>query len=45
VRERTIEDWMSAGDYAADAAFRQRFQAWISGLWSEKDLLLARLAA
>ena len=45
VRERAIEDWMSAGDYLADAAYRQRFQAWIMAIWREKDGLLARLAA
>jgi 1-acyl-sn-glycerol-3-phosphate acyltransferase len=45
VRERAIEDWMSAGDYATDPVFRQRFQVWVAGLWSEKDLLLASLAA
>ncbi len=30
------------GDYDGDAAFRQRFQAWINQLWMEKD---ARIAA
>ena len=45
VRERAIEDWMSAGDYLADAAYRQRFQAWIMAIWREKDGLLARLVA
>jgi 1-acyl-sn-glycerol-3-phosphate acyltransferase len=25
------------GDYEADAAFRERFQTWVNGLWQEKD--------
>ncbi|MFN3581034.1 MAG: acyltransferase, partial [Pseudomonas sp.] len=30
-------------DYQNDEAFRLAFQAWISGLWEEKDQLLAQL--
>ena len=45
IRERALDEWLSAGDYASDPEFRQRFQVWISALWAEKDLLLARLAA
>lgn len=30
------------GDYENDAAFRERFQAWVNALWAEKD---ARIAA
>ncbi len=45
VRRRTIEDWLAAGDYAGDAAFRERFQAWLGGVWAEKDALLDRLLA
>jgi len=43
VRRRPIEEWLSAGDYMNDPAFRQRFQAWLGGVWSEKDALLDRL--
>lgn len=31
------------GDYEGDAAFRQRFQAWVNGLWAEQDRRIARL--
>ena len=41
VRKRTIENWMSEGDYSNDPEFRQRFQSWLSGVWVEKDALLA----
>jgi 1-acyl-sn-glycerol-3-phosphate acyltransferase len=45
VRQRAIEDWMSAGDYLTDGEFRRRFQTWVAGLWHEKDILLAGLAS
>jgi hypothetical protein len=45
VRKRTIESWMAEGDYANDSAFRDRFQAWLGGVWAEKDRLLARIGA
>ncbi|MEO0425252.1 MAG: acyltransferase [Pseudomonadota bacterium] len=37
VRKVPVEPWMHEGDYAADLAFRARFQAWLSALWAEKD--------
>ena len=43
VRRRAIEDWLAAGDYTNDPAFRERFQAWLGGVWAEKDVLLDRL--
>jgi 1-acyl-sn-glycerol-3-phosphate acyltransferase len=43
VRRRPIEQWLSAGDYTNDPAFRARFQAWLGGVWAEKDALLERL--
>jgi 1-acyl-sn-glycerol-3-phosphate acyltransferase len=45
VRRRPLEDWLAAGDYMNDPAFRERFQAWLGGVWAEKDLLLDRLLA
>jgi 1-acyl-sn-glycerol-3-phosphate acyltransferase len=30
------------GDYSQDAAFRERFQSWVNGLWADKDRLLER---
>jgi hypothetical protein len=43
VRRRPIDAWMSAGDYANDPAFRERFKTWLAGIWSDKDQLLDRL--
>jgi len=43
VRRRPIEDWLAAGDYSSDPAFRERFQAWLGGVWTEKDALLGRM--
>jgi len=43
VRRRPLEPWLSAGDYAGDAAFRGRFQQWLAGLWAAKDARLAEL--
>ncbi len=43
VRHRRIEDWLAAGDYTSDPAFRERFQAWLGGVWTEKDALLDRM--
>ena len=37
VRQRPIPPEFCAGDYAEDPAFRERFQAWLSALWQEKD--------
>lgn len=42
VRQQTIPDWASAGDYQNDAAFRERFQNWVNELWAEKDALLSQ---
>jgi len=33
------------GDYQGDAAFRERFQAWMSALWEEKDATIGRIAS
>ena len=43
VRRRPIDAWLSAGDYANDPAFRERFKTWLAGLWADKDELLDRL--
>lgn len=40
VRQRVVPAWASEGDYENDPQFRERFQAWISEIWSEKDALL-----
>jgi 1-acyl-sn-glycerol-3-phosphate acyltransferase len=33
------------GDYENDAAFRERFQAWVNQLWAEKDARIGALLA
>ena len=45
VQRRPIDEWMSAGDYASEPAFRERFQGWLATLWAEKDARLHRLLA
>ena len=40
VQQRPIAPWLSAGDYAGDEDFRQRFKQWLDELWTEKDALL-----
>jgi len=45
VRERPIPEDLLQGDYERDPDFRARFQAWVNGLWAEKDATLARLLA
>jgi 1-acyl-sn-glycerol-3-phosphate acyltransferase len=45
VQRRVIEDWLAAGDYTNDPAFRERFQAWLGGVWAEKDARLDRMLA
>ncbi len=43
IRQLPIPHEFISGDYENDAEFRARFQAWISGIWMEKDELIARL--
>ena len=45
VRELPIPADLLGGDYENDAAFRERFQAWINALWAEKDARMAALLA
>jgi len=40
VRERSIEDWLVAGDYQNDRDFRRRVHAWLGEIWQDKDDLL-----
>jgi 1-acyl-sn-glycerol-3-phosphate acyltransferase len=37
VRELPVPADLSGGDYQNDPAYRERFQRWITTLWSEKD--------
>jgi 1-acyl-sn-glycerol-3-phosphate acyltransferase len=43
VRELPIPVELASGDYQGDAAFRERFQAWMNALWIEKDERIAAL--
>ena len=43
VRQRPIPDGLAVGDYQADPEVRARFQAWINGIWQDKDADMARL--
>jgi 1-acyl-sn-glycerol-3-phosphate acyltransferase len=45
VRQLPIPPEFFRGDYENDAEFRASFQAWISGLWAEKDALITRMQA
>ncbi|KFN47367.1 hypothetical protein P873_01615 [Arenimonas composti TR7-09 = DSM 18010] len=40
VRELPVPEGFAGGDYENDRAFRVRFQAWLNGLWQEKDARL-----
>ncbi len=43
VRERVLPPELLAGDYDNDEAYRERFQAWLNGIWEEKDMLIGRI--
>jgi 1-acyl-sn-glycerol-3-phosphate acyltransferase len=45
VRERVLEPWLAAGDYADDPVFRARFQSWLGALWEDKDARIDGLLA
>jgi 1-acyl-sn-glycerol-3-phosphate acyltransferase len=40
-----VPEEISAGDYANDPAFRERFQLWLHGIWEKKDGLIDQLKA
>ena len=44
VRTIPIPAEFLGGSYENDPVFRERFQAWINGLWAEKDARLAQLS-
>jgi len=43
IRQRPVEAWMLAGDYANDRDFRRRFHQWLSLVWEEKDRNIASI--
>ncbi|GAB4196461.1 MAG: acyltransferase [Wenzhouxiangellaceae bacterium] len=44
-RERPLPQWLTQGDYHNDPQYRERFQAWLRDLWSEKDQQIGQLLA
>ncbi len=40
VRERPLPAELLNGDYDNDADYRERFQAWLNGIWEDKDALI-----
>lgn len=40
LRKIDIPDWVLAGNYEDDPAFRERFQQWVDQIWQEKDQLI-----
>ena len=45
IQVQAIPREIREGDYENDAAFRQRFQDWISQIWAAKDAKIAQLMA
>jgi hypothetical protein len=45
VRLRAIPEALRQGNYELDRAFRVEFQAWMNGLWQEKQQRLLRFSA
>ena len=44
VQERAVpEEFMQGGSYLEDPTVRERFQAWVREIWSEKDDLIERI--
>lgn len=43
IRQRPIDAGLR-GDYEGDAAYRERFQAWVNDVWQDKDAQIARMA-
>lgn len=43
VRQLPLPEALLDGDYENDAAFRERFQTWINGVWRDKDERIRRI--
>lgn len=43
IRVREIPKELQSGDYENDEVFRERFQSWISTIWTEKDQILEEM--
>lgn len=40
IREIELPDWILAGNYEEDPVYREKFQAWVTHLWQDKDQLM-----
>lgn len=45
VRKIELPDWVGAGDYHNDEAYKVKFKAWIDEIWQQKDALIDRMKA
>ena len=45
LRKIEVPAWVLEGNYDEDAAFREKFQIWVDGLWAEKDQLIGKMKA
>lgn len=45
LRKIEVPAWVLKGNYDEDAAFREKFQIWVDGLWAEKDQLIGKMKA
>jgi 1-acyl-sn-glycerol-3-phosphate acyltransferase len=45
VRELPIPHDLLGGDYENDPVYRERFQRWVTELWTEKDAMIERMLA
>lgn len=43
IRQVELPDWVLAGDYEEDMAYRARFQDWVTQLWQDKDQRIAQM--
>lgn len=45
IRQRPVDAWMLAGDYANDRDFRREFHQWLTQVWEEKDTRIESIQA
>ena len=45
VRKVEIPTWILGGNYEDDPVYRERFQAWVDQIWTEKDHRISQLKA
>ncbi len=43
MRHITIPEWVLAGDYESDSAYRAQFHTWVSTLWANKQALIEQM--